>query len=66
MSLRTRAEDLLLHDGHFGLDVGEDGGLNEEPFTSMSFATKMNVGTFLLADINVVHDTLSVPTNLYR
>jgi hypothetical protein len=53
-----RAEDLLLHDLHVWLDIGEDGGLDEISLLSVSLTTNLNLGTRLLALLNIAHDTV--------
>lgn len=52
------AEDLLLDDLHVGLDVGEDGGLDEVAGLAVADTTGEDVGTLLLAALNVVHDAV--------
>lgn len=52
------AEDLLLHDLHVGLDVGEDGGLDEVTLVAETLTTRLDGGTFVLAGLDVAHDTV--------
>jgi hypothetical protein len=53
-----RAEDLLLHDLHVWLNIGEDGGLNKVSLLSVSLTTNLNLGAGLLALLNIAHDTV--------
>jgi hypothetical protein len=53
-----RAEDLLLHDLHVRLDIGEDGGLDEVSLISVSLTTNLDLGTGLLALLNITHDAV--------
>ena len=53
-----RAEDLLLHDLHVGPNIGEDGGLDEVSLISVSLTTNLDLGTLLLALLNITHDTV--------
>jgi hypothetical protein len=53
-----RAEDLLLHDLHVWLNIGEDGGLDEISLLSVSLTTDLDLGTSLLALFNITHDTV--------
>lgn len=52
-----RSENLFLHDLHLLIDIGEDGGLNEVSFLSVTFTAEGDVGTFVLTGFDVVHDT---------
>lgn len=47
------AEDLLLHDGHVILDVGEDRGFNEVSLVTLTLTTSDDGGTFVLAGLDV-------------
>ena len=47
------AEDLLLHDLHILADVGEDRGLDEVTFLSVTSTTDFDFGAGLLTLINV-------------
>src|SRR5215211_5238714 len=49
-----RTEDFLLSNAHGRLDVIEDSGLGEVPFSSVHFAAEQQPGTFLLTERNVV------------
>ena len=52
------AEDLLLHDLHVGLDISEDGGLDEVTLVAVALTTSDNGGTLLLTGVDVAHDTV--------
>jgi hypothetical protein len=52
------AEDLLLHDLHVLSDVGEDRGLDEVTLLAVAATTGLDLGTSLLALLNVTHDTV--------
>jgi hypothetical protein len=54
----NRAKDLLLHDLHVWLNVGEDGGLDEVSLLSVPLATNLDLGTGLLSLLNITHDTV--------
>jgi hypothetical protein len=47
------SEDLLLHDGHVVLDVGEDGGLDEVSLVTLTLAAGNDGGTLVLAGLDV-------------
>ena len=49
------AEDLLLEEARFGVDVGDDGGLNEVAFAGRGSAAGEQA-PFLLPDLDVVED----------
>lgn len=51
-------EDLFLHDLHVFRDAGEDGGLDEVSFVTVSVTTGLNLGTGFLAGLDVVHDSV--------
>jgi hypothetical protein len=46
-------EDLLLHDGHVVLDVGEDRGFDEVSLVTLALTTSDNGGTFVLTGLDV-------------
>lgn len=52
------AEDLLLDDAHVGLDVGEDGGLDEEALGAVALASGVDGRALLLAALDVRHDSV--------
>lgn len=52
-------EDLLLHDLHMRLGVGEDGWLDEVPFCTMTFTAGLYCRTLLFTGFDVAHDTLN-------
>lgn len=52
------AEDLFLHDLHVLADTGEDGGLDEVSLLTVSLTTGLELGTRLLAGLDVVHDSV--------
>ena len=52
------AEDLFLHDLHVFADAGEDGGLDEVAFLSVTLAAGFDLGAFFLASIDVSVCTL--------
>ena len=52
------AEDLLAHDLHVGLCLGEDGGLDEEAFGAVALAAEVDLCALLFARVDVVHDAL--------
>lgn len=52
------AEDFFLHDLHVLIDVGEDGGLNEVAFRTVAAASNLQLGTLLLAMVDVRHDAI--------
>jgi len=54
----NRAKDLLLHDLHVWLNVGEDGGLDEVSLLSVPLATNLELSTGLLSLLNITHDTV--------
>ncbi len=47
-----------MHDLHIWLDIGEDGRLDEVSLLSVSRATNFDLGTGLLALLNITHDTV--------
>ena len=47
------AEDLLLHDLHVFADVGENGWLDEVALVAVTLATDFDLGTLLLAGVDV-------------
>ena len=47
-----------MHDLHVLGDVGEDGGLDEVSLVPMALSSSNNRGTFLLALLDVAHDTV--------
>lgn len=47
------AENLLLHNLHVLGDVGEDGGLDEVALVSLAVTTDLDVGTCILAGLDV-------------
>lgn len=47
------SEDLLLHDGHVVLDVGEDGGLDEVSLVALALAASDDGGTLVLTGLDV-------------
>lgn len=51
-------EDLFLDDLHLGLDVGEDGGLDEVAFVAVALATKGDGRTLGFAGLDVAHNAL--------
>jgi hypothetical protein len=53
-----RAKDLLLHNLHVWRNIGEDGGLDEVSLVSVSLTTNLDLGTLLLALLNITHDTV--------
>jgi hypothetical protein len=55
-----RAKDLLLHDCHFRLALGEKSWLNEISLLSMTFSPKMDCGALLLTSLDVSHNTLNL------
>lgn len=52
------AENLLTHDLHVGLDVGEDGGLDEVALVAVALATDLDSSTLLLTGLDVAHDAV--------
>ena len=48
-----RAEDLLLHNLHVVLDVGEDGGLDEVSLVTLALATSLDGSTLVLTGLDV-------------
>ena len=52
----NRSKDFFLHNFHFLVDVGENGGLNEITFLAVTFTAECDFGTLLLAGFDVVHD----------
>ncbi len=54
------SEDLLLHDLHVLADTGEDGGLDEVTLLAVSLTTGLDLGTCLLAGLDVVHDAVEL------
>lgn len=53
-----RAEDLLPHDLHVRLDVGEDGGLDEVALVTVALAANLDSSTLLLTGLDVAHDAV--------
>jgi len=51
-------EDLFLDDTHGWVDVGEDGGLDEVAFCSLTLPTDPDCGACLLSGLDVGRDTL--------
>ena len=51
-------EDLFLDDLHRWVDVGEDGGLDEVAFCSLTLSADLDFGPCLLSGLDVGHDTL--------
>jgi len=49
-----------LHDLHVLRDIGEDSGLNEVALVAMAATTGLNLGTSLLAGVNVRHDAVKL------
>lgn len=54
-----RAEDLLLHNLHVLGDVGENGGLDEVALVALAVATDLDLGTGLLACLDVAVNRVS-------
>lgn len=54
----NRAKDLLLHDLHGRLGVGEDGRLDPVAFFAVAGAAEVNGGAFGFAGVDVGHDAL--------
>ncbi len=52
------AENLLLHNLHVGADVGEDGGLDEVALVAVALTTSLDLGTLVLAGLDVAHDAV--------
>ena len=52
------AEDLFLHDLHILADVGEDGWLDEVTFFAVTLAADFDLGTLLLAGVDVAREML--------
>ena len=48
-----RAEDFLLHNLHLLADIGEDRWLDEVTLFTVALTTNLDLGTFLLASIDV-------------
>jgi len=61
-----RSKDFIFHDGHVGLDVGEDGRLDEVSLRAVLLATHENSGSFLLALLNISHDTVELNLGYLR
>jgi hypothetical protein len=55
---RTRTENLLLHDRHVGLDISEDGRLDEVPLGAVLLATEKARCSLLFSNRDVIHDPL--------
>jgi len=55
-----RSEDFFLHDLHVLADIGEDGGLDEVTFLTVALATGLDLGTSLLARLDIVHDSVEL------
>lgn len=53
-------EDLLTHDLHVGLDVLENGGLDEVALVTVALTTCQDGGTLILADLDVFHDAVEL------
>ena len=51
-------EDLFLDDLHGWVNVGEDGGLDEVAFCSLTLAADLNCGACLLSGLDLGHDKL--------
>lgn len=49
-------EDFLLHYLHVFVHVGEDGGLNEVAFFAVAISADFELGTFLLAGLDMAED----------
>lgn len=47
------AEDLFLHDLHVFADIGEDGWLDEVTLVAVTLAADFDLGTLLLAGVDV-------------
>ena len=58
------AEDLLAHDLHVGLRLGEDGGLDEEALRAEALAAEVDLRALLLARVDVAHNTLQEETEM--
>ena len=54
------AKDLLLHNLHVFLDVGEDCGLNEVALVALALAASLDGGTLVLAGLDVAHDAIEL------
>lgn len=54
------AENLLLHNLHVGLDVAEDGRLDEVALVAVAVTTNLDGGTLLLAGVDVAHDAVKL------
>lgn len=50
----------LLNDGVGRLDIGEDGGLDEEALLAVTLTAGNNLGATVLALLDVVHDTVEL------
>lgn len=59
-----RAEDLLLHDLHVLLDVGEDGGLDEVALVALALAADLDLGAFFFALLDVAIGLLAAARKL--
>jgi hypothetical protein len=55
-----RSENFFLDNLHLVVDVGEDGGLNVVALVTQSLTSDDNLGTGLLALVNVSHDTVEL------
>merc|ERR1712098_518861 len=53
-------ENLFLHDLHVLLHTREDSRLDEVTFLAMAIATSLNLGTSILASLDVVHDAVKL------
>jgi len=51
------SEDFFLHDLHPLVDFSEDGGLDKISFLSVTFTTKSDLGTLILAGLDVIHNS---------
>jgi len=51
-----RPENLLLHDLHLLVDIGEDRGLDKVALLAVAAAPGLDLGTLVLARLDVVHD----------
>lgn len=52
------SKDLLTHDLHAGFALSKDGGLDEETFGAVAFATEVTCSTLGFAGLDVSHYTL--------
>ena len=55
-----RTEDLLLGDLHVLINVGEQGRLDEVTLVTVALTTDLNLGTALLAAVDVLHDAVEL------